>query len=438
VAALSDVLPIEPPPPRSPGRLPWLRSGPALLRDPTAFFMRNIQALGPTFSVDAFGYRLLCLFSPEGVKRLYALPEHLASKAAADLAMLSHKVPTELWAGRRNFPHQLFGGQDVETYLENLDRAVDLQLAELGRRGRFELFEFARRLGHRVGLASWAGLESASPRFLDRLIPLFERLDASESFVHPARAFLSAATRKSRERRAMLGIESLVAGVLGERRALAEGDRPQDFLEQITRSWSDVDGAERVRGVARDLIVIHMGSQSNLYAAMAWTLIDLLERPELVERVRAGDDELLERCASESTRMAQRSLTLRRVMRPLEIEIDGTRYGVARGVFLATMLSVTNTTSAPGLARYDPDHYVGRRLVDVAELPARELVSTFGHGAHACPAQRFAISSIRISVGRLLERFDLVPGYRRPLPLRRQIGGVARADRRCPVDYRLR
>ena len=427
---------VAPMPARVPGPIPWLGAGLGLMRDPTRFFEAAIRRFGPTFVVDAFGYRLFCVFSPEGVRALYRFPENQASKGLADLALLSHKVPEELWAGRRNFPHQLFGGQEVESYLDNLEHAVDLQLDELGDSGTFELFDFSRRLGHRVGLGSWAGRESALPENLDRLIPLFDRLDASDSFVKPASAFVSHLTRRRRERRAMAGIEDLIGEILRARQSLPEAEQPDDFLTQITRSWSDVDEREQTRGVARDLMVIHMGSQSNLYAALAWTVIDLLRHPELLERVRAGDDELLERCANESIRMAQRSITLRKVLRPIEIELeDGVKHSIGAGAFLTSMLSVTNTTSAAGLDRYDPEHYEGRRLVKLPDLPARELVSTFGHGAHACPAQRFAISAIRISIQRLLGRFELTPLYDRPQPRRRQIGGVARADRACRVRY---
>jgi cytochrome P450 len=123
------------------------------------------------------------------------------------------------------------------------------------------------------------------------------------------------------------------------------------------------------------------------------------------------------------------------VLRPIEIESGGARYRLAPGVFLATMLSVTNPTAAPGLDRFDPDHYAGRRLSDAVALPARELVSTFGHGRHACPAQRFSISAIRIAIRRLLERYDLEPRFRAARPRARQIGGVARAARPCLVAY---
>src|SRR6185295_9042235 len=74
------VLPsVDPLPPRAPGRLPWVGAGRRLLRSPTRFFVEMRQRLGDTFVVDAFGRRLFCVFSPVGVRTLYALREDEAS-----------------------------------------------------------------------------------------------------------------------------------------------------------------------------------------------------------------------------------------------------------------------------------------------------------------------------------------------------------------------
>ena len=54
-------------------------------------------------------------------------------------------------------PKSLFGSQRVETYLDHLRDAVDLEMARLGPSGTFEVFAEMRRLSHRLGLASWAG-----------------------------------------------------------------------------------------------------------------------------------------------------------------------------------------------------------------------------------------------------------------------------------------
>jgi cytochrome P450 len=391
---------------------------------------------GDTFVVDAVGHRLLCVFSPQGIRALYGFAEQEASFGLATFELIRRKVPDELFAGRRNTPHDLFGRQDIERYLGNLEEAMAIEIDALGPEGQFEIFAESRRLGHRLGLASWAGVEAASPRYLERLVPLFDRLDGSEAFVRPARTLVTAATAKAVERRAMYGIERVVAEIRAER--ARRGVEPDDFLAQLYRSFEDLPPGDRDVQVARDLILIHMGSQSNLYAALAWTLVNLLLHPDALARVRAGEAGVLEECAYESIRMAQRSLTLRQVVRPVDLDDGTTTYRVDPGVMIATMLSVTNTSAAPGLDHFDPAHYRGRRLAASVAVPTKEVVSTFGHGIHTCPAQRFSISAIVTAVRSLLERFDFEPRFAQARPRARQIGGVARAARPCVVRYRVR
>ena len=426
--------------PRVSGVVPWVGAGLSLLRDPTDFFRRTRERYGDTFLVEAFGYRLFCVFSPKGVKGLWALPEAEASKGVADFGMLAHKVPAELFAGRRTYPHMLFAREDVEVYLENLVSAVELELEAMGASGEFEAFAHCRRIAHRMGLASWGSRAATTPDRIERLIAAFDALDSSESFVHPERAFFAWATGKRREQEALATIESIYAEILKELPPLSrEGtsDEP-GFFDRIRAAWRDTTGDEQVRGIARDVVLVHMGSQSNLFAAMAWTLVHLLERPELLATVRAGDDALLERCAHESIRLRQRSIVLRRILKPCSLSDEHSTYQLEPGLSLATMMSVTITTSAPGLDRFDPENYRGPLFQRTQELSGKELVTSFGHGAHYCPAARFSISSIRIATRALLERFVLEPRFQGPGPLRRQIGGVARADRPCRVGYTRR
>lgn len=107
--------------------------------------------------------------------------------------------------------------------------------------------------------------------------------------------------------------------------------------------------------------------------------------PDLLERVRAGDDELLEQGANESIRMAQRSITLRQGVKPMTFTVADQAYDLAPGVLVATMLSNTNTT-----AGLDLDHYV------------------------------------------------LTPSFASVAPRSRRIGGVARAAKPCWCDCRAR
>jgi cytochrome P450 len=138
----------------------------------------------------------------------------------------------------------------------------------------------------------------------------------------------------------------------------------------------------------------------------------------------------------ESTRMAQRSIMSRYVLEPVSL-FDGTdTFVVERGATIATLLPLTNTTSAPGYDKWDPSRWNRRRLADSSSLQAVELVTVFGHGKHTCPAQPFSLAAMAAASATLLSNFKWTPGWtEHPRPVSAQIGGVARAAEPCTASY---
>ncbi|HEY3724182.1 MAG TPA: cytochrome [Acidimicrobiia bacterium] len=419
---------IDPMPPIAGFRLPW---DDASAPDPVVALRAAREELGDTFVVDSGRDRMLFVFAPDSLRDLYALPESVASKGLADYRMLLRKLPRELFADRRTFAHDLFGAQDVEGYLGHLDVAIARQIDELGDAGTFEVFALARRLGHRLALGCWMGDEAAAPPLLDELIADFEALDGAEAFVHPERG-AAAGSDRTAEREALARVEGIVG------RLLAAGAPEDGFLAEIDRRWADTTGATRAAGVAGDVVLLHVATMTNLFAALGWTLALVLLHPDVHQRIIDGDDAGLERSVLESIRLGQRSIMMRTVLAPCTVRDVSATYELPPGVVLATMVPLTNTTAAPGFDGFDPDRWDGRKLREERALPARELVVTFGHGPHRCPAQRFSLTAIGRAVRALVDAYELVPAFDavRPLPL--QIGGVARAADPCPVAYRAR
>jgi cytochrome P450 len=413
--------------PRAPFALPW---DDPTATDPVGALAAARAELGDTFEVVSGRDHYLFVFSPEALRAFYALPEREASKGIADYRMLVRKLPEELFAGVRTMAHDLFGAQDVETYLGHLDHALDLELAELGAAGTLDAFGFARRVGHRLGLACWIGNRAAEPPWFDRLVRELDQLDGADAFVHPARMAAVASDAKQAERAALARFEVAVGELLADPTREHGG-----FLDTIAGRWDDTPEPERTQGIARDVVLLHIATMTNLFAALGWTLAQLALHPEILARVAAGDAALLERCALESTRMGQCSVILRTVMNDIDFHDGNTQYRLARGMTLGTMLALTNTTAAPGLDCYDPDRWEGRRLRDEDALAAREAVTTFGYGPHRCPAQRFSLSAITRTVRRLAERYELDARFTEVRPIVEQIGGVSRAADPCPIAY---
>lgn len=391
--------------------------------------------IGDTFELTAFGLKLFFVFSPEGLANLYQLPESDASFTEATRSLLGLKLPPELTSGDMSMFHRLFGKQRREGYLAHVQDACERAIDALPAHGELELFEHSKRLVHRLGFRAWAGPEAASPQHLETLIGLFEQLDPEQAFLKPATAVVTIATKNAPERRALAAVAQILRDIHAARQR--EGRVEDDMLEELHRMYADLSERDRHAAVARDVMVLHLASLSNLYAAMGWTFVHLLADAD--HRGRAlEDDAFLDALSEEAIRLAQRSITLRKVMRPIELDDGRTRYRIEAGAYVATMLSVTNAAAAPDLSRFDPSHYArGALTVPVAR---KEEVSTFGHGAHTCPGKRFALAAIRIAVRAHLQRLVMTPRFAtgEVTPKPEQIGAVARASTPCVVAYEKR
>jgi cytochrome P450 len=429
--------PVPAPPSAEGTGLPW----DVPVGDAVAMIAAARARYGDTFVVESGREHYLFTFSRAGVESFYALTEETASKAVADYLMLRRKLPDDIFVGRRTLPGTLFRRDDVASYLANLDCALEQTTTELGPAGSVDVFDLARRLGHRMGLASWAGPGSADGEAFERLVCAFDTLDGADAFVHPDRMAAVAATNKRAERAALDEVADIIAAAVG--RYSADG-RPghqddQSLFGRIVDAWSTEEQSSRLRGIALDVALIHIASMSNLAAALGWALVDLLEHPTQLARMRLGGPDtadFAQRCALESTRMAQRSIMTRTVLSPVDFDTEEVTYRVPPGWNIATLLPLLNTSAAPGLEQWDPDRWTRHRLIERNALPSPMLVTAFGHGRHSCPAQPFSLAAMTAATTHLLGEYQMTPGWTsHPQPVPAQIGGVARAAGPCRVDY---
>jgi cytochrome P450 len=400
--------------------------------DAVAEIARARATYGDTFRVESGRDRYLFTFSPRGVESFYALPEEVASKGVADYLMLRRKLPDELFDGRRTMPHLLFRKDDVRHYIANLNGALEVTVAELGETGTVDVFAMTRRLGHRMGLASWGAPGCAQGEPFERLVVAFDDLDGSDSFVHPDAMAAVAASDKAVERAALAEITSVVGAAV---------DQPgrSGLFDRIAESWADEPEDVRRRGIAYDVALVHIASMSNLAAALGWAIVDLCGHPDELARVLAADSDFAAGCALESTRIAQRSIMARHVLRPIAFDTGDATYDLAPGSTVATLLPLLNTTAGPGLEAWVPDRWLRHRLADTTALASPQLVTAFGHGKHTCPAQPFSLAAMSRTLTEVFSAYELEAQWaEHPRPVPAQIGGVARAASACPVAYRRR
>lgn len=397
---------ITPLPPCASFTLPW--DDPEA-PDPVTAITAARETLGDSFVVTSGGTTYWFVFAPAGLDAFYGVAEASASKGLADYRMLVRKLPPELFGGRRTFAHDLFGGDAVTGYLAMVDAAIGAAVAALPDDSALDVFAFARDVGHRIATACWFG----TPDPPASLVADLDVLDAAEAFVRPASVV---AHEPEAERAAFERIVTFVADALTL-------DRAASFLDDISERWADVRTAPtstddtHARGVAGDLVLLHLATMTNLFAAIGWAITWCTAHG-------VADDDL-DDAAYEAVRLGQRSIMLREVLRPISFDDGTTTRTVDPGTMLATMLPVTNLAADP---TFDPSRW--RRRGAHHDLQA----TTFGHGDHRCPAQRFSVQAITRTVRALRRDYDLAITAPVPGPLPMQIGGMARPA--TPVTMR--
>ncbi len=404
--------------------------------DPVAALTAARAKHGDTFTLQSGETQYVMIFSAAALEAFYELPERVASKGLADYRMLLRKLPEVLFNGRRTFAHDLFGATEVTGYLPNVDHAIALGITELqrditgvtgitgigdeglgGNAGDavVDVFGFARRLGHRIGITSWFGKDAP----FEELVALLDQLDGADAFVHPEAMI-------GREPGMELAAMAEVANIVQQ--LLDNPDRTPSFFDVVAQRWHDTHGEARATGIAYDLILLHIATMTNLFAAIGWALSCAARYPN-----DAGD---LDRLALEAIRLGQRSIITREVLCPTTL-FDGVQViELKAGMMLATMAPVTNRAISAGARAdgntFDPSRWAGPALRNDV------TVATFGHGEHRCPAQRFSMLAITRTVSAVLRAFEISAEFDGIEPLPLQVGGIARPAHECLIRYRPR
>ncbi|MFT4519522.1 MAG: cytochrome P450 [Halioglobus sp.] len=445
---------VSPKPPIVRDELAHIGAGLRFTQSPTKFFNDLREEYGDVFLVDVFGYKLFCVFSPDGLKSLYAAAENEASFGMATFDMLGFKTPVEVFLDADiDLFYELLTPAKVSGYNAVFLQGITEVIDDWGKEGEIDVFDSLRTLEQRVGFRLWIGAEASADSLWPTLKRHFDVLSQENAFVSPQNTLDTLTSGKAKEKAAISHVMTLVGDIIDERNST--DNWPDDTLTFLCKRFAGNDARVTLRKVTHNLINANQGFLSNLYAALAWVLINLQQHPDSLARMR---DEIestetkfgpgflqaqqaldsmtfCEQLLMESVRLAQRSITLRKVMKEISFDCGDKQYVLQPGVYVTTMLSVINTQTEE-LARFDPDHYKGRRISPELIAKGKETISTFGHGQHACPAQKFSHNMCKILITLLLQRFEFSTPDQAIAPSSSQMGGVSRAADNVTLRYR--
>ncbi len=433
--------------------LTHIGAGLQFAQNPTRFLAQMREQYGDTYLVDVFGYKLFCVFSPQGLKSLYAAAEDEASFGMATFDMLGFKTPLDIFMDADiDLFYDLLLPDRVAAYVKDFSNIIARVISSWDDSGEINVFDAIRTLQQRVGFKIWIGEEASQDGVWQQFKQHFDVLSQENAFVSPQQTLETLTSGKAKEKQAVAQIMALLGAIMAQRES--SDTWPDDNLTFLYRRFKSDDPQVTLRKVTHNIINANQGFLSNLYAALCWSLINLKQHPDTQQRLEAeiaatrdkfGENfhesqealdsmHFCEQLLMESVRLAQRSITLRKVMKEIQFDCGNTVYTIQPGVYITTMLSVINTQT-PELDRFDPDHYQGRRIDPRLIAQGKETISTFGHGSHACPAQKFSHNMCKVLLSLLLQNFEFSSPDAPIAPSSTQMGGVARAAQDVVLQF---
>jgi cytochrome P450 len=156
---------------------------------------------------------------------------------------------------------------------------VEADIIALSARGKMDIFPHMKRLMHSIGFLSWIGEDALLGDNLSRLTRAFETLDPETAFQSLWSVVSTICTGKWRERRAIAEIDDVLTGIMSSRGNQVVDDNLNALHHNIRQQFPLLDQKSRSRLVAHAVFQFHLASLANMYAALSWTLINLLLQP---------------------------------------------------------------------------------------------------------------------------------------------------------------
>ena len=333
----------------------------------------------------------------------------------------------------------LFRARRAAEHLAIMDRHCAQFVARLGDRGTFDLPQEMNALVLGIIMESFLGADFVRhmpPTVAQDFRDFIRGVDPITPGWVPAPHLLRARRARDRLRRA-------VGELVQARREPAGG--PPDFLQGLISARA-LDGTP-VTGqwVVQMALGVTFAGHDSTTGHLSWSVIDLLQHPDELSKVRAEQDRILpagaaldlsavhrmgglDRALRETSRLRPVApVMLRRALVP--IGIDGYTIPAGADVFVAPVLSHRLPGSFHEAASYQPDRYL-------ADPKQASYLHGFGGGLHRCLGEHFARLLTHVAITHLLQHYDLSLADPDPAPVRTPAFKGPRSP--CRIHYRPR
>jgi sterol 14alpha-demethylase len=315
--------------------------------------------------------------------------------------------------------NQALRGEQMRGHAGTIEREVRRMAADWGDLGEIDLLDFFAELTIYTTSSCLIGRrfrEQLDGRFAGHYHDLERGTDAL-AYVD---AYADIETFRKRDE-ARLALVALVQEIMDRRSAQGPVDREHRDLLDVLLSLTNEDGsshfsADEITGM---FISMMFAGHHTSSGTAAWTMIELLRHPAVMNDVTAELDELyadgsevsfqalraiprLEAALKETLRLHPPLILLLRVAKQ-DFEIGG--HTLPAGTMVGATPKVSNRIPEdfPRPEQFDPDRYLDPRQED---LTNRWTWIPFGAGRHRCVGNAFAMMQLKAIFSVLLRDYD--------------------------------
>jgi sterol 14-demethylase len=407
-------------PPRLSGGLPWLGHLLELRRSPIELMQRVRDECGEIGEMRLAGQTVALLTGEEAQEAFFRAPDEQLDQAAAYPFMKPVFGPGVVFDATPEQRKQALRNQSLRDrfmrgHAEVIAAETGQMIESWGESGEIDLLDFFAELTLYTSSSCLLGhefREELTPEFAELFHDLEKGTDAF-AYVNP---YLPLPSFRARDR-ARRRLVELVTEIIERRKA--EGRKTSDLLYVLPQLRNE-DGSPRYSPDQITGIFISMmfAGHHTTSGTAAWTLIELVRHPQILERVTKELDALfaggadvsyhalreipeLECAIKEALRLHPPLIIL---MRKVMTDFHYKQWTVRAGDTAAVSTAVSNRMPEcfPEPARFDPDRYKEGREEDrqvFAWLP-------FGAGRHRCVGAAFAMIQLKAIFCVLLRRYS--------------------------------
>ena len=415
-------MPSLPPGPKDP---PFWQSARYLTR-PLDFFQEQVDTHGPTFTIRLAGLpALVMLTTPADIKALFSAPTNVMHAGEANAKAFGPVVGTrthfvldrESHLERRRLMLPPFHGDRMHEYAEAMAEVTARAVACWPRDRPFAAHPELQRITLQVILRTIFGLDDATPRdeqVTRQLVRLANEALASPLLMaRPLQWDLGSWSPWGRVLRVVEESDRLLLGEIQRRREAGDAAERKDILSMLLLARNDQGEGLTDAEMRDELATLILAGHETTGTALSWALECVLQRPEVVRRIReemaqvAGAGEV-PRGREQVAKLEYLDAVIKEVLRFRPImAFGGTRivqapwrlqeWEIPPGTGVANALSMVHRR--PDLYP-EPMEFRAERFLQ--KRPDPYEWTPFGGGVRRCLGMAFALYEMKIVLARLL------------------------------------